>query len=85
MRKFKVHLEDNEFEGTGKEIIEFVKTKSFVDKSHLDLKEWVKELQQNVWRLYGIGVHVDDKLPIDEQCEILVEQLIDKRLIVEIK
>jgi predicted transcriptional regulator YheO len=85
VKTFKVHLEDDIFVGTGQEIMEFVKTKSFFDKSDLTLQEWVKEVQSNTFRLYGIGTNVDYNLPIEAQCEQLVEQLIKKGLIREVK
>lgn len=71
--KYRVMIENNVVTGTSEEILIKLKNKSFFQQCS-SLNEFIKKIQQDIWRLYGIGIQIDhNKSNIGNQ---IVDQLI---------
>jgi hypothetical protein len=79
-KQYNVFVEGRKIQDTAKSIIQFLFSKRF-EATKITLEDFVKEIQQNIWRLFGIGIQVNHEAPLNKRCEQLMEQLISNRLI----
>lgn len=80
MKTYKVIVEDTLVIGTAEVIINTLREKSFL-YAKLSSEEFIEEMQRNIWKLFGIGINIDKSLTYEQQCELLVEQLIHHKLL----
>lgn len=80
MKEYEVLVDGLKVKNTAIQIVYLLKDKSFL-YSDSDLNNFIQGVQQNIWRLYNLSVHIDKDLPIEKQCEVLVEQLIKYELL----
>lgn len=83
-KKFYVLVNEREFFGTGIEIINEVRKHRFLG-SDIELSDFILEIQQNVFRLYGKGITIPNNLSLEEKASLLVQQLIHHGLLLEIE
>lgn len=80
MKTYKVIVENTPVTGTAEVIINILREKSLL-YTQLSSEEFIKEIQRNIWKLFGIGINIDISLTYEEQCESLVDQLIHHKLL----
>ena len=80
MKTYKVIIEGTLVINTANVIVDILREKSFL-YNNVNTEDFIKELMRNIWKLFGIGIIIDTSLPVDKQCEQLVEQLIIHKLL----
>lgn len=80
-KTYNVILEDKKITGTAEELVAEFRERRFFKDREWTIEEFVKQIQQDVWRLYGLSITIDDDAPLHEKCEALVEQLIGHGLL----
>lgn len=74
---YKVLIENKPFIGSAEEILKTLNNKSFFNKCN-SLSEFIKKVQNDIWRLYGIGIQINDEKNASNQ---LIEQLLHFHLL----
>lgn len=80
---YKVRLEEQIIEGTAVDIIKVVRGKRFLG-DNISLNDFIREIQENVWRLYGKPLQINYEDRINHQCQQLVDQLINLGLLQQV-
>lgn len=81
---YKVRLGDEIIEGTAVQIIEAARKERFLG-TDITLVDFVREIQENVWRLYGKGIQINHEDSVNHRCQQLVNQLIHLGLLQKVE
>lgn len=74
---YNVMIENKPTTGTAEEILYTLKDKSFFNRCNT-INEFIRKVQQDIWRLYGIGIHINDDKTAPDQ---LIRQLLHFNLL----
>lgn len=77
---YKVFIDGEFVEGNAFSIIKLLKNKSFLN-SELSIDDFIKEIQYNIWKLFAIGIDINNNLNTYDKCESLVKKLIKHKLL----
>jgi hypothetical protein len=80
MKTYSVNIDNAILTGNALQILNYMKASRF-SQEPVDLNQFMKEICQNVWKLFLIGVSFNENATIPEKCEELLDQLIHHRLI----
>lgn len=69
---YNVLIENKPTNGTAEEILNVLRDKSFFNRCNT-IGEFIRKIQHDIWRLYGIGIHIDDDKTAPDQ---LIKQLL---------
>lgn len=80
MKIYHIIIDQSPVNDNAVNIINLLKNASFIN-SNMNASDFVQEIQNNVWKLFGIGITIDKTLNLEQQCESLIEQLIEHKLL----
>jgi hypothetical protein len=80
MKIYHIIIDQSPVNDNAVNIVNLLKNASFIN-SNMDASDFVQEIQNNVWKLFGIGITIDKTLSLEQQCESLIEQLIEYKLL----
>lgn len=80
MKIYHIIIDQSPVNDNAVNIVNLLKNASFIN-SNMNSSDFIHEIQTNVWKLFSIGIAIDKTLSFEKQCESLIDQLIEHKLL----